>query len=609
VGDNITIVRAAGTLAMPPGGSGGAVPPGNPTSITVSGFIDGRTNSGELTVSVGEPTDIGDTIVGVHLWAEIPDQSATAPFVVGTSTVGDGSTPAGPWGRVDLGKWAFSQTQPWTVPFVVDPSVVANVNIPSRLYANPYSVAYEPPLVQANQSGPSPNQTFTLTSLQSGSPSAGTNITTLTGGDGGIIGIVATPLSPVNISGKLETPVLVDLTDTPANVTGWLARLVLVVGGLDPTLEANWQVVSGPIAKSGPVYAPPGDNIPVPHSFAVQTPKALTSATVWLQAGLAGGGRASGGLKWNNIVPGITPSFPITYGSTTGTTDATAIMTATIDASMAIVTNAFGVAVGGIDSARLAALAVTAAKLAASSVTATAIANAAVGNAAIANAAVDNAQIVSATITGASIASATIAGANIATATITQANMASASIGTAQIQSASITDALIVSLSASKITAGTISAVTITTATINSGTITGTSLSLTTNGITSTLNNATNSLSGRAAGLIVDSVVGGTTYTSALDYQGLSVYAGTTLLAAIGGSGSDGYLTVVIGSGSVTTGTSGGYPKVEISQGSAFALISPIELAVSGLPSSLPPSGSKQFWYDPSDGNRVKYQP
>jgi len=465
------------------GTSGAPVPPGNPSGITVTGFIN-SVDAFTLTVSMTIPTDPGDTFVGAHLYLEIPDQSATANFTVGINTVGDGSTTTGPWSVIDLGKFPFSESQPWNVTGSAPANINPNQNIPCRLYCNPYSVSYEAPLVEANQTGASPNVAFILDSLTSGSPTSGTNVTTLTGGDGTLIAIVATALSPVNVSGKLETPFIVDVSDTPANTPGWVAQLVLTVGTSDPTQVANQQVVGSLITQAGPVYAAPGDGISVPHSFALDTPTAITTATIWLQAGLKS---SKGTYSWNNIVPGITPSFMVTYGSTVGTTDATAIMTATIDASMAVVNKLFGVAAAGITNPLmgsgavatiniqalavtnplLASLCVQAANLDSGSVTSTAIAALAVGTGAIqtaaittaliANAAVSNAKIQSATITGASIASATIAGANIATATIVQANMASASIGTAQIISASITDALISNCSINKLTAGTAS--------------------------------------------------------------------------------------------------------------------------------------------------------
>ncbi|HLG95520.1 MAG TPA: hypothetical protein VKX49_04325 [Bryobacteraceae bacterium] len=454
----IAISQVGGVIA----GSGAPAAPGNVTAISVTGFVDPSTNAGQLTVSVTAPTDPGDTIVGVHLYLEAPDVSATQPFVIGTSTIGDGSTMNGPFSPLDVGKWPLSQAQPWTVPFTLPPGLDASIAIASRLYANPYSVSYEPKLVQANQAGATPNQTFTLVPTNSGASADGTNVTTLTGGDGGPIGIVATALSPVNVSGKLETPVLVDITDTPANTRGWAARLVLTVGNANPTDPANQQIVSDIITQAGPVYAPKGDGITTPHSFVLATPTAITNATVWLQAGLPdpGSGRvhkSSGGYRWNNIVPGITPSFPITYGSTVGTVDASAVLAATIAASMAVVNGLFGVATAGITNPLLgsgavatinvqnlaitnpllASLCVQAANLAASSVTATAIAAAAVGTAAIQTAAITNALIANLAVSGAQIQSATITGANIASATIT--------------------NALISDLSVSKLTAGSAS--------------------------------------------------------------------------------------------------------------------------------------------------------
>jgi hypothetical protein len=37
------------------------------------------------------------------------------------------------------------------------------------------------------------------------------------------------------------------------------------------------------------------------------------------------------------------------------------------------------------------------------------------------------------------------------------------------------------------------------------------------------------------------------------------------------------------------------------------AFLGPSELSITGLPSTNPGAGSKKFWYDPSDGNRVKF--
>jgi uncharacterized protein YjbI with pentapeptide repeats len=600
--------------------AGGSLPaaPGAPAAIAVTGFIDPVTNAFTISVNVTPPATLG-TFIGCHLYLEIPDQSSGTPFKIGTSAIGDGSATTGAWFYIDLGQFPFSESEPWTVTGPAPATLDATQDIPCRLYANPYSAGDEPALIRANQPGASPNQTFTMTSLASGSPTAGTNVTSVAGP------IVATVLSPVNVSGKLQTPVLVDVSTVPNNIPGWAYQLVVTYGTADPTVAANQFVVSSVQNQAGPVQPSAADGITVPHSFEIDTPTSMMTAIVWLQSGLIG---SDNSFTANNIVPGITPMWPITYGTTTGTTDASSVMAATIAASMAVVNGLFGVATDGITNTLLgpnavatiniqnlaitnpllASLCVQAANLANSSVTAVAIANLAVGtvaiqtgaitNALIANAAISDVKIQTATITGASIATATIAGANIGTATITQTNMASASIGTAQIINASITNALINDVSASKITAGTITAVTITTATINGGAITGTTLSLT-------------------------SVISGSSVTTAIEtgailtnYAGLSVTGPTGIAAVVSGANTQG-LYVADSSSNIQIGlsyASGGNPGLVLQKWSGGSVTASVQLAtnvfsMSALPSSNPGTGTKQFWYDPSDNNRVKYAP
>lgn len=497
---------------------GGSSPPtpgvagGDVSAITVTGFIDPISAAITLTIGVTPPLPIG-TFIGCHIYLEVPDQSSAQPQTVGASTVGGTNPVTGTWTPIDCGKQVYvASQQPWTLSVPGPPGVDPTKDTPARIYCVSFSTGVENQLVQANQPGASPNQIFTLVSLASGSPTSGTNITGLNTITGAQVGIVATALAPVNVSGKLETPVEVLVTDIGTAV-GWSYQLVLTYAGQDPTLPANQFVMTAVQTQGGQVQAP-ADGVSIPHSFIVDTPTTVTMATVWLQAGLVD---ASGKFQGNNIVPGITPQFGITFGSTVGTTDASALITSTIAASMAIVSGLFGVAAAGITNSLLgsgavatinvqnlaitnpllASLAVQAANLASSSVTATAIASLAVGtgaiqtaaitNALIANLAVSGAQIQSATITGANIASATIGGANIGTATIAQANMASASIGTAQIQALAVTNAKINDLSASKITAGTITA----TIGVTAGTFTGSTLVLNAAGITTSVNNST----------------------------------------------------------------------------------------------------------------------
>lgn len=480
-------------------GGGGVAPLPIVALVIDSSSLDPRTNVASLTFHITPP---GGTFTGVHLYAEIPDQSDVVTFVTNTSTTDSAAKTQGIWAPIDLGKYTIT-TETLNITFHVPDGLNLTHDILSRLYASSFNTDVENALVRAGLSGATPNTTFTLRSTVA-APAAATNITTLSVAAGGLVGIVATALAPDNTTGKLVTPVIVLVSDTPVQ-PGWCFRLLVTLGNADPTLKANQQVVSGVCTDAGPVplNAATPDNIAVPHSFVLDTPKAVQTATVWLQAGLVGGDRKSHGVfVGNNIVPGITPSWTFTYGSTVGTTDASAIMTATIAARMAITAGLLDIAISGVTNAfigpgavatiNLDALAVTNPKLAALAVQATNLASGSVtaGNAALATLAVGTAAIQTGAITFALMANAAIGAANIINGTITFAQIANATIAGANIGTATITDANIFSVNASKITAGTISAtISITSPTINGGTITGASITLNASGVTTTINN------------------------------------------------------------------------------------------------------------------------
>lgn len=498
LGTQVTSLSSAASGSVSPVSN---VPPGNVSAITVSSAtVDQGSGIATIVLSVTPPSPIG-TFIGCHLYVEIPDQSSGTTFAVGVTGLG-ASQVNGPWAPIDLSRQTYVAGQPWTVQCFVPPGLDITQAISCRVDAVSFSNAVENTLVQANQSGASPSQTFTLvpSNLAGTTPSSGTGITSAQPGP-----IVASALSPDNSTGKLMTPVLVDLSTVPGGK--WVGRLVLVVGNADPTQPANQRVVSGILTQAGPVSHPP-DGVSTPHSFLLTTPTVVTSAAVWLQSGLL---LATGSYQWNNIVPGITPSFGITYGSTTGVNDASAVILSTINAAMAVTNGLFGVAAGGITNSflgnaavatinvqnlaitnpLLASLAVQAANLASGSVTSTAIAAAAVGTAAIQNAAITNALIANLAVSGAQIQNATITGANIANATIAGANIALATI----------TDANIATLSAGKITAGTISAA----ISVTAGTFTGSTLTLNLSGVTTTISNGSPGGHGHgtALGLVV----------------------------------------------------------------------------------------------------------
>ena len=369
----------------------------------MSGIIDPITGLITLTVSITPPA--GDpNFSGAHLYAEIPDQSGSAPFIAGSAVAG--STAGGTGNYIDLGFQTYTAgTEPWNITIPAPPGIDPTVDTPSRLYVSSTSSSVDNVLHRATDPTPTPNQTFTLVSLASGTPSAATNVTGLSGD------ITASTMPDDNSTGKLVTPVLVMVGSIPT-APGWTGRLLITWGNTDATLATNQSIVGPLITAAGPVYGSP-DGIPVPHSFALDTPKTLTRLTVWLQSGLMD---ATGVMQWNNIVPGITPSSPLAIGTTTGTIDAAAAMAASIASSMAVISGLFGVAPSGItnpllgpsavatinvqnlavSNPLLAALCVQATNLAGSSVTAAALANLAVGTAAMQTACVTNAIIANA---------------------------------------------------------------------------------------------------------------------------------------------------------------------------------------------------------------------
>lgn len=393
--------------------------PADVLAISVVGSYDPISGYATISVSVTPPAAPFD---GCHLFVEIPDGSAAAAFTIGTSDLSGTDPVSGQWTPKDLQQQPYvAAQQPWTLTFPIPANLDLTTTIPCRLYAVSYTTAIENALIQFGQVGASPSQTFSLApqAVINAPPASGTNVTANTGP------IVATVLTADNSNGKLRTPVYVVVGSAPTTITGWVGQLVLTYDTADPTLSIN-QFPVGPIFKTAGLVNAGSDGISVAHSFAVDTPTSIQHATVWAKTGLVD---ATGNYQWNNIVPGITPSFPITIGTTSGTIDAASVLTTSIETSMAVVAGKFGVATGGITNPLLGALAVDAGKLANSAVTSTKIANLAVGTAAIALLAVDNTLIANATITGAKIASATIAGANIASATIVDANIANLDAG------------------------------------------------------------------------------------------------------------------------------------------------------------------------------------
>lgn len=123
-----------------------------------------------------------------------------------------------------------------------------------------------------------------------------------------------------------------------------------------------------------------------------------------------------------------------------------------------------------------------------------------------------------------------------------------------------------------------------------------------------------------AAGIVVAgaAVFGTLTAVSVVDSTFTTTGGGITVsidstnyVLVSGGSTNQAQLTNsqldISGSSSTATVNDGGISVTVL--GTLSMVLTPSELLISSLPSSSPGAGSKQFWYDPSDSNRVKYAP
>lgn len=457
-------------------------------------------------IPVTPPGTMGVT-KGGHLYLEAPDQSTDPSAPLDGSVPLDGTaTLQGNWSTVDLGKFPYVADQQ---PFFVDLDLQVDAALDIRIYVSSYSDQIDTPLVQAGKPGASPSAVLTINPFVAGKPASGSNRTTLL-----VTAITQSVAAVVSANGKLYRPIsiTVDLTGLPATrPANWAYQLL---GFKDNDLTSSPVLVSGLYRTDGLAGAGE-DDITAPHTFGPDEPTEVWNVTVYAVAGLTsestdtavGDGRGhAGAWRPNRIVPGITASVTVTYGTLTGVLDPTKAIAALLGPAMGVVNAVFDVVPQGIDNARiallavdtakLAALAVTAAKLGNSSVTATAIANLAVGTAAIQTAAITTALIANAAITNALIA-----------------NLA---VGTAQIQLLAVGSAQISSLDVTKLNAGTISVA----ISLTAPDITATNASfvakinvtdgfkITGNTLTTQLNNS-NDPTSNPAGLIVYTTSGG----------------------------------------------------------------------------------------------------
>lgn len=270
----------------------------------------------------------------------------------------------------------------------------------------------------------------------------------------------------------------------------------------------------------------------------------------------------------NSYEPGITPEFEITIGKVDGTIDVGESIAAGVATHMAVVNKVLGVAPLGITNDLVAVFAIAEANLAAAAVATSKIASGAVDSTKIANAAVGNANIQNLAVSSANIQSGAITTVKVTNGAITNALIANLAVATANIQDLAITDAKIANLSVGKLTAGQI---------LVASTGVGVQVKYSAGNFESKMFpgafSANNSLGATTAILSANlSSDGGGLFlanSSGLLRIQFQADLGTGYFA--GGIGVDGYI------------------------------------ANAGMPASYPGAGSKKLWYDPSDGNTVKF--
>ena len=609
----IAITQVGGKIAGTTGSS--STPPGDVSGISATGFIDPIAREIFITVDFTPP---GGTWTGVHLYLDIPDHADGANVaVVGAGGAGQSvgsAVPLGPFAPIDLGAQT-NPAQPWnfSTSFPSGLGLDPTVNIAARLYLPSISVTTFNELIQYGQPGASPSVAFTLVSLASGTPTAGTNVTVNCGG------ITCQDLPPDTSTGKSMTPFVALMGGVPANPPkGWGYRLYLYTGVGVPATVADPAMtpLTDVCTTAGVVPSAKSDLVTsILNSFAIQTPGAPSRPVVYAVAGLVD---SSGKFNANAIVPGITNSCLIPLGTSSGTIDAAAAMLASIEAELSLATGKLGLTPGGINAATfLGATTVTGTLLATSGIITL---SAQIGLAVVADANIGSCnvskllagtatfsgtvtfqnssgpgvvitstevqlaggtyQITLDSSTGISIAKASGPSMALTASAITLTDGSyQVAISSSQIQLTNGTYSLTLSSSQIVLTNGT-SSVTIGASFV---TITQGKLTLTGNGLTTTLDNDTRNTF--PLGLAVDD---GTYYTG-VHSTAFLVYFGNSLSVQLGSSGGVGRLFV--------TDTSTSHEGE----------LGPDVLKIQDLPSSSPGAATKKFWYDPSDGNRVKF--
>src|ERR1035438_2519665 len=420
-------------------GAGGY--PSAPPPAFVIDSADGSydVDAAELTIvlAVHPAGDLG-TIVGGHVYLEVPDQSATGTttFRLATSALASADKLRGTWRPLDAGQYPYVATeQPWTVTLAIKTNTlhaggsVTNV----RAYVSAYSDDVELPLVRAGLTGETPSIVCAVDPNVK-KPGSGSSDAP------NVDSITAVCLTNDNSTGTLRTPIAVTVTGLPNPMPpGWGYEVCLTWDETFPdyTDPNVGQVASGIFDTEGLIPAGP-DGITAPHTLALDTPNRIVTGVVWVRALLKD---SAGNIRRNAIKPGITPSANITLGVVDGTVDGGALKDKTVlgDALKDRTVTSINIAVATITGTNIQTATILGVNIERKTVVGTNIGAATSAGTNIQTATILGTNIGAAPILGANIGSATIAGGNIGSATIAGGNIGAATIAGSNIQSATIT--------------------------------------------------------------------------------------------------------------------------------------------------------------------------
>lgn len=336
---------------------------------------------------------IADAItLGVHVFAEAPDQSYTDPFVLGVTTVGGSEGVSGEWSPIDVGRFPYEPGKPLVMELPQPPTATES----RRFYLVSYRDRIENTLVRHGEANATPSVVVTHTQYAGATGEEfSRNVT----------GMVLIETGTVNSDGKLKRYIEVGaVAPDDLNFAGVTADLVDSTGKL---IAAN--------DFGGTEFTAAGG-----IRVLWDEPASVTTWSLRL--------RAYSGSGTNNYAVGVTPEISVSVGTTGGTVDLAAALSTSIAAHLEVASGVFGVKASGITESLIANAAVSTTKIVNEAVGSNQIAPFAVTAAKIGSAAIQNAHIDRLTANKVAIIDADIV--NLSAAKITAGSLAASVIYT-----------------------------------------------------------------------------------------------------------------------------------------------------------------------------------